>query len=232
MLVYGKNVVEEILKKNNTIKKAYIYKEFHDSFILSSLQKRNICIFYKTKKELDELAKGNHQGIILDVPDFVYHTLDELTHDNSLLVMLDHIEDPHNLGAIIRTSEAAGVEAIILPKDRSALINSTVIKVSTGAIHNIKIVCVSNLNQTIQILKKKGYWFIGTDMNGEDYCNIDYKGNTCIVIGNEGKGMSHLVKENCDFIASIPMKGKVNSLNASVAAGIVIFEAIKNREKM
>lgn len=230
MLVYGKNVVEEILKKNTKIKKAYIYKGFHDAFILSALQKRNICTSYKTKIELDELAKGNHQGIILDVPDFSYHTLSDLSFDNSLIVMLDHIEDPHNLGAIIRTSEAAGVEAIVIPKDRCALVTPTVIKVSAGAIENIKIICVSNLNHAIAILKEKGYWFVGADMQGEDYKQINYKGNTCIVIGNEGKGLSRLVKENCDFIASIPMQGKINSLNASVAAGILIFEAVKSRK--
>lgn len=230
MLVYGKNVAEEVLKKNEKIKKAYVYKGFRDTFILSSLQKKNIRICYKTKMELDVLANGNHQGIILDVPDFIYSTLDALTYDNRLIVMLDHIEDPHNLGAIIRTSEAAGVEAIIIPKDRGALINPTVIKVSAGAIHNIKIICVTNLNQTIQSLKKKGYWFVGTDMSGEDYHHIDYKGNTCIIIGNEGKGIHPLVKQNCDFIASIPMEGKINSLNASVAAGIVIFEAVNCRK--
>lgn len=230
MLVYGKNVAQEILKKKEKIKKAYIYKGFNDSFILSVLQKRNICIFYKSKKELDELAKGNHQGIILDVPDFTYSTLEELTHKDSLLVMLDHIEDPHNLGAIIRTCEAAGVEAIIIPKDRGVLVTPTVIKVSAGTTENIKIICVTNLSQTIQRLKKKGYWFIGTDMTGEVYHEIDYNGNTCIIIGNEGKGMSPLLKKNCDFIAKIPMMGKVNSLNASVAAGIIIFEAVKCRK--
>lgn len=230
MLVYGKNVAEEILQKNEKIKKAYIYKDFRDTFLLSLLQKRNICIYYKSKKELDALAKGNHQGIILDVPDFVYAPLSSLSFENSLVVMLDHIEDPHNLGAIIRTSEAAGVDAIILPKDRGALVNSTVMKVSAGAIENIKIICVTNLHQTIEILKKKGFWFIGTDMNGEDYHTLNYKGNTCIVIGNEGKGMSPLIQNNCDFIASIPMVGKINSLNASVAAGIVIFEAVRCRK--
>ena len=229
MLVYGKNVVEELLKKNEKIKKVYMYTEFSDEYIISALQKRNIFVKYVTKRQLDELAKGNHQGIIVDVPDFEYNDISELECENDLVVMLDHIEDPHNLGAIIRTSEAAGVSAIIIPKDRGALVNATSIKVSAGAINNIKIICVTNLVNTINDLKKKGFWFIGTDMDGEDYKTLDYKGNTCIVIGNEGKGISTLVRKNCDFIASINMKGKINSLNASVAAGIVIFEAIKNR---
>ena len=144
--------------------------------------------------------------------------------------MLDHLEDPHNFGAIIRTCEAAGVDTIIIPKDRSVEVTSSVIKVSVGTIHHIKIVRVTNLVQTIKFLKTKGFWFIGTDMEGEDYRTLDYKGNCCIVIGNEGKGMSRLVNENCDYIASIPMRGKTNSLNASVATGIIIFEAIKQRK--
>lgn len=229
MYIYGKNVALEALKKNDKINKAFLYKDFKDQYIISALQKRNIGIKYVAKRELDEFAKGNHQGIILDVPDFKYDTLDDLKNENSLLVMLDHIEDPHNFGAIIRTCEAAGVEAILIPKDRSVEVNSTVFKVSTGAIENIKIIQVTNLSQTIRELKTKGYWFVGTDMEGQNYDTIDYKGNTCIVIGNEGKGIGDLVSKNCDFMATIPMNGRVNSLNASVAAGIIIFEAVKQR---
>ena len=139
------------------------------------------------------------------------------------------MEDPHNLGAIIRTCEAAGVNGIIIPKDRSVEVNSTVIKVSAGAIENMNICMVTNLNQTIKELKAKGFWIVGTDMKGENYTKIDYNGKTAIVIGNEGSGMSKLIEENCDFVATIPMKGKINSLNASVAAGIVIFEAMRQR---
>ena len=230
MLIYGKNVAVEAFEKKLEIRKAYIYKEFHDQFILSALQKKNIMIKFMTKKELDELAKGNHQGIILDVPDYEYLTVDDICLENSLVVILDHLEDPHNFGAIIRTCEAAGVDTIIIPKDRSVEVTSSVIKVSVGTIHHIKIVRVTNLVQTIKFLKTKGFWFIGTDMEGEDYRTLDYKGNCCIVIGNEGKGMSRLVNENCDYIASIPMRGKTNSLNASVATGIIIFEAIKQRK--
>lgn len=149
--------------------------------------------------------------------------------DNGLIVMLDHIEDPHNFGAIIRTCEAAGVSGIIIPNDRSVSVNATVIKTSVGTCDNVKIVRVTNLNKTIEYLKKNGYWIFGTDMDGTSYDELDYKGKTCIICGNEGKGMSKLVRDNCDFIASIPMNGKVNSLNASVATAIILFEAVKNR---
>lgn len=229
MYIYGKNVALEYLEKKEKIKKAIISKDFKDQKILSLLQKQNISTKFLSKKEIDELAKGNNQGIILDVPDFDYNNIDEIPLENGFIVILDHLEDPHNFGAIIRTCEAAGVDAIIIPKDRSVDVNSTVIKVSTGAISNIKVIKVTNLVNTMNELKEKGYWFIGTDMEGTSYDKIDYKGNIGIIIGNEGKGMSDIITKNCDFIASIPMKGKVNSLNASVAAGIVIFEALKQR---
>lgn len=231
MYVYGKNVVKEILKKNEKINKAYIYKNFNDENIISELQKRKISIKYMEKYELDKLANGVNQGIIVSVPDFKYASLDDLlVKDNPLIVILDHLEDPHNLGAIIRTCEAAGVDGIIIPKDRSVEVNATVIKVSAGAINNIKISMVTNLSRTIKELKEKGFWIVGTDMIGTNYDNIDYKGKTAIIIGNEGSGMSRIIKESCDFIATIPMSGKINSLNASVAAGIVIFEAVKSRK--
>lgn len=229
MYVYGKNVALEYLKKNEKINKAYIYKNFNDNNIISALQKNNICIKYVEKIQLDKLANGNHQGIILDIPNYEYSDIDEIICDNCLIVILDHIEDPHNFGAIIRTCEAAGVNGIIIPKNRSVSVNSTVIKTSVGAIENIKIAEVTNINKTIDDLKKKNFWIIGTDMNGDDYSKIDYKGNIAIITGNEGNGMSRLTREKCDFIASIPMQGKVNSLNASVATAIVVFEAVKQR---
>ena len=230
MYICGKNVAEEAIKNNKKIQKAYIYEHFTDRNLISAIQKSEICINFCTKMELDKLVKGNHQGIILSVPDYKYCRLEDLLYDESpLLVILDHLEDPHNLGAIIRTCEAAGVNGIIIPKDRSVEVNSTVIKVSAGAIENMSICMVTNLNQTIKELKAKGFWIVGTDMKGENYTKIDYNGKTAIVIGNEGSGMSKLIEENCDFVATIPMKGKINSLNASVAAGIVIFEAMRQR---
>lgn len=231
MYVFGKNVAEELLKKGEKIKKVYIYKNFTDKKLISEIQKRNICIAKCEKYELDKLANGNHQGIILSIPDFEYSDINEFTNkENSFVVILDHLEDPHNLGAIIRTSEAAGVDGIIIPKDRSVSVNSTVMKVSAGALENVKIASVTNLSNTIKYLKDNGFWIVGTDMEGTSYDQIDYKGKIAIVIGNEGSGMSQIVKKSCDFIATINMTGKINSLNASVAAGIVIFEAVKSRK--
>lgn len=231
MFVYGKNVVIETLKNNQPIKKAIIYKNFQDKNIISALQKKNIPIKFVEKFELDKLANGNHQGIMISIPDYEYVSLDELLEkENPLLVILDHLEDPHNLGAIVRTCEAAGVDGIIIPKNRSVEVTSTVMRTSVGALDYIKIARVTNLTETMNYLKKQGFWIVGTDMDGEDYQEIDYRGKTVLVIGNEGSGMSRLVKENCDFIASIPMNGHVNSLNASVAAGIVIYEAISKRK--
>lgn len=230
MYIFGKNVANEYINKNEIIKNAYIYKNFSDLDIVDKLKNKGVRISYKEKYELDKLVQGMHQGIVLEVKDYEYAEIDEFTNkENSLVVILDHLEDPHNFGAIIRTSEAAGVDGIIIPKDRSVEVNSTVIKVSTGTTENVKIAKVTNLVRTIEDLKKQGFWIVGTDMQGEAYDKIDYKGKIAIVIGNEGSGMSRVVKESCDFIATIPMRGKTNSLNASVAAGIIIYEAIKCR---
>ena len=230
MLVYGKNVVSEYLYGNKKIEKAYIQQNFNDFDIINKLKKKNIKIESLTKFDMDKKVSGLHQGIILSVEDYKYANIHDLiSDDDSLIVMLDHIEDPHNFGAIIRSCEAAGVDGIIIPTDRSVEVNATVIKTSVGTTEKMKIARVTNLNSTIKLLKDKGYWIFGTDMDGEDYTKLDYKGKTCIICGNEGSGMSKLTKENCDFIASIPMKGEVNSLNASVATAIIVFEAIKQR---
>ena len=231
MYIYGKNVVEEAILKKEKITKAIIYEKFNDKNLISALQKLNIPIRYVPKFELDKLVNGMHQGIIVSVPDYEYASIDDFIHeDNALVVILDHLEDPHNLGAIIRTCEAAGVSGIIIPKDRSVLVNATVIKVSTGATNNMKIARVTNIVKTIEEMKKDGFWIVGSDMNGTSYDEIDYRGKTAIVIGNEGSGMSRLVRESCDFIASIPMIGTTNSLNASVATGILIYEALRKRK--
>lgn len=231
MLVYGKNVVVEILKNKTLIHKVYLFNNFSDDYIVSEIQKRKIETIIMDKLQLDHLANGNHQGIIVSIPDYEYFELDDFINaDDALVVILDHLEDPHNFGAIIRTCEAAGVNGIIIPKDRSVDVNSTVMKVSAGALENMKIAIVTNLTSTIKDLQKKGFWVVGTDMEGTNYTEIDYKGKTVIVIGSEGEGMSRLVKESCDFIAKIPMRGKINSLNASVATGIIVFEAAKLRK--
>ncbi len=228
MRVYGKNVAKEILQKPKTIKKAYIYENFNDNEILEQLKKAGISCKFLDKKSLDDIEEGNHQGVILEIDDYKYTFLDELL-DRDIIIILDHLEDPHNFGAIIRTCEAAGINSIIIPKDRSVKVNATVMKTSAGTLENVDICMVSNIVNAIKTLKDNGFWIIGTDMEGTDYRKIDYKGKIAIVIGNEGKGLSRLTEENCDFVAKIPMYGTVNSLNASVAAALVIYEAVMNR---
>lgn len=233
MLVYGRNVAIELLKKPEKIKKVFLQNKFDDKKINSLLQNSKLRIEYKDKRELDRLADSPHQGIMLDIEDYKYLNLNELDHEKeeSFLVILDHLEDPHNLGAIIRTCEAAGVDGIILPKDRGVTVTPTVMKTSAGALENMNLVLVTNLVQTIETLKNKGYWVVGTALEDSvDYRTIDYTGKIALVIGNEGSGMSRLVRESCDFVARIPMIGKVNSLNASVASGIMIYEVVRNRK--
>ena len=230
MIVYGRNVCLEFLKKNKKVRKIILQEGFHDENLISAIGKLNIQPKYLPKSELDELANGVHQGIIMDVEDFRYTDYNDFIDDpEALVVILDHLEDPHNLGAIVRTSEAAGVSGIIIPKDRSVEVNATVIKTSVGTVDDIPISMVTNLSSTIKDLKDKGFWVVGTDMNGTDYRDLDYHGKIALVVGNEGSGMSRIIKESCDFIAEIPMYGKVNSLNASVAAGIMIYEVIKQK---
>ena len=234
MYVYGRNVDKELLKNKKVIKKAYLMNGFKEDEILNLLNINNICIEYLDKRQLDKLEDGNHQGIILQIEDYKYLNLNDMLNglpENPFIVILDHLEDPHNFGAIIRTCEAAGVHYIVIPKDRSVSINSTVMKTSVGALDNVKIVMATNLNACINELKKNGVWIVGTDMeNSSCYDEIDYRTPTALVIGSEGFGMSNLVKKNCDFIAKIPMNGKINSLNASVAAGIMIYEVVRQRK--
>ena len=246
MLVYGRNVAKEILGKNKKVEKIVLQEGFDDKEINSLIEKGNFRVEVKQKRDIDRLAEGVHQGIILYIPDYKYKTLNEvLENEPQFLVLLDHLEDPHNLGAIIRTSEAAGVDAIVMPKDRQVMINSTVMKTSVGTLDNMDIVAVTNLVQTIEELKKHGYWVVGTALensvdvtfiegkrleNSVDYRDIDYSGKIALVIGNEGSGISRLVAKSCDFIAKIPMYGTTNSLNASVAAGIMIYEVVRNRK--
>jgi len=216
MYVYGKNVAKDV--KN--VEKAYVANNFKDKELLKKL---NCPIVYVEKEKLDRMVDGVHQGIVLKVAEYEYCDISALNSD--IIVILDHLEDPHNFGAIIRTCEAAGITDIIIPKDRSVSVNSTVMKTSVGCLDRVNIAAVTNVVSSIEYLKKNGYWIIGTDMDGTDYKEIDYSGKIAIVVGNEGNGMSRLVKESCDFIASIPMKGTVNSLNASVATAIILFEA-------
>lgn len=234
MYIYGKNVVYEKLKSDDLVKEAFVFKKFSDQEIIDLLKMKKIDIKWVDKYQLDKMVNGLHQGIILNVLDFETVSLDNILNNDSkypLIVMLDHLEDPHNFGAIIRSCEALGVDGIIIPNDRSVDINGTVIKTSAGAIQYMKIAKVSNLVNTIKVLKDKGYWIIGTDMNGTSYNDMKYDMPICLVIGNEGKGMSRLVKESCDYVVSIDMVGKTNSLNASVATGIMMAK-IQNSRKL
>lgn len=231
MYIFGKNVAKETLENNKKVLKAIVSKDFSDKSIINMLDKKNINIEYVSKFDIDKIVSGNHQGIVLSVPDYKYCEIDELlVNDKPFIVILDHLEDPHNFGAIIRTCEAAGVDGIIIPKDRSVSVNSTVMKTSAGALNNMKICMVTNLNRTIDELKDKGIWIVGTDMTDSvSYDSIDYDMSVAIIIGSEGFGISRLVREKCDFVVNIPMKGKVNSLNASVAAGILIYKIFEKR---
>ena len=233
MYVYGKNVAKELISNKRNIISAYLSKNMIGSEIEKELKNINAKITYLDKYEMDKIESGNHQGVILQIPDFKYLTINDMINnmsENPFIVILDHLEDPHNFGAIIRTCEASGVDYILIPKNRSVRVNSTVMKTSVGALDNVKIVEVTNINTTIKLLKKLGIWIVGTDMeNSVSYNKIDYTVPVALIIGSEGFGISNLVSKNCDFIASIPMYGKINSLNASVAAGIMIYEVVRQR---
>lgn len=229
MIVYGRNSCYETLKNSKNIKKVYLDLHFRDKTLISLIENLKLKPVFCTKNELDELANGNHQGIILDIEEFEYCDIDEIIKENGFIIMLDHLEDTHNFGAIIRTCLAAGVDGIIIPKQRSVKVNQTVMKTSSGAAIRSKICMVANLNHTIKYLKDKGYWFYAADMNGQNYSQVEYDAKTCLIIGNEGSGVSELVKKSSDYIVSIPMKGQFESLNASVATGILIYEVVRQR---
>lgn len=232
MLVYGRNVAKDLLKKNKKIEKVFLQEGFNDKEINSLLENKKIMVEMKSKREIDNLASGVHQGIILVVSDYHYSDINSVFKNNDdFVVLLDHLEDPHNLGAIIRTCEAAGVKTIIMPKDRQVQVNATVMKTSVGTLDNMNIVSVSNLANAIDKLQDNGFWIVGTALDDSvDYREIDYSGKIALIIGNEGSGISRLIAKKCDFLAKIPMYGKTNSLNASVAAGIMIYEVIRNRK--
>lgn len=230
MLVYGRNVVNEILNGKTKIYKVFLDNNYKDEDILNKIDKRGLKKFHVDKSKLDKMCgNSTNQGIAMDIEEFNYYDIKTIEEDDKsdFVVMLDSIEDPHNFGAIIRTCECAGVDYIIIPKNRSVSVNSTVYKTSSGALSNMKIVEVSNLHNTIKKLKDLGFWIYGSDAKGKDYRSIDFGGKTCLIIGSEGHGLKQIVSNSCDEIISLPMKGKINSLNASVAAGIFIYEIMK-----
>lgn len=239
--VEGRNAVIELLESGRDINKIFISNgEKHGSInkIITMAKQRKVLVTEVSKTKLKEMAKTeNYQGVIAIVPPFEYCDVDDILeeankrNEEPFIVILDGIEDPHNLGSIIRTSETAGVHGIIIPKRRAASVNSTVAKVSAGAVEYMKIARVNNLTETIKYLKDKGIWICGTDISTDTYYDKqDFTGPIAIIIGSEGFGMSRLVKENCDFLVKIPMKGNITSLNASVSAGIVIYEAVKQKK--
>lgn len=238
--IEGRNSVMELLESGKDINKIYVAKgEKHGSInkIIAKAKENKIVTVEIEKTKLYKMAQTeNCQGVIAIVPPFDYCSVDDILNEakrkkeKTFILILDGIEDPHNLGSIIRTAETAGVHGIIIPKRRATLVNSTVNKTSAGATNFMKIARVNNLNETIKYLKDNDVWIYGTDMDTETiYYDEDMTGNVAIVIGSEGFGMSRLVKENCDFLIKIPMKGKITSLNASVSAGIVMYEVVKQR---
>ena len=238
--VEGRNAVIELLNSNRDINKIYIQNgEKHGSInkIISIAKEKKIIINKVDKIKMDAISETKrHQGVIAIVAPYNYSAVDDIIeyahskNEEPFILILDGIEDVHNLGSIIRTAETAGVHGIIIPKRRAASVNATVAKTSAGAIEYMKIARVNNLNDTIKKLKEEGLWIIGTEMNAKTkYYNQDLKGPIAIVIGNEGTGISNLVKKNCDILINIPMKGKINSLNASVSTGIILYEALKQR---
>ncbi len=236
----GRNPVLEALRAGRPINKLLIAKGANITSmqeILALAKKRNILVQYVEKKQLDYLAAGeNHQGIMAQGAAKEYVEWDEVLEtvqergEVPLFLLLDCIEDPHNLGAILRTADACGVHCVIIPKHRAVPLTAGVAKASAGAIEYVNVSRVTNLSQTIDDLKKKGFWIAGTDQDAEQiYFEADLQGPLGIVMGSEGKGLSKLVKEKCDFLIGIPMKGQVNSLNVSVAASLVMYEVIRQR---
>jgi len=237
-VVAGRNAVLELLKSGKDINKLYIERgEKHGSIneIIAKARENKVVTVEVSKQKLDSMAEF-HQGVVAVVPPFNYCDVEDILDyakekgEDPFIIILDGIEDAHNLGAIIRTAETAGCHGVIIPKRRTVTVNSTVSKVSAGATSYVKVARVNNLNETIRMLKDEGLWIIGTDGDGDKfYYDQDFKGPIAIVIGSEGFGMGKLTKDNVDLLVKIPMNGKITSLNASVSAGIVIYEAVKQR---
>ena len=240
--IEGRNSVLELLESGKDINKIFVTRgEKHGSInkILAIAKERKIIVVEKDKRQMDEMAQEeNYQGVIAIVPPFEYVEISDILdtakerEEDPFVIILDGIEDPHNLGSIIRTAETAGVHGIIIPKRRAASVNSTVNKASAGAVEHMKIARVTNISDAIEELKQAGLWICGTDVSAEKYYyNQDLTGPLALVIGSEGFGVSRIVKQNCDFVVKMPMIGNVSSLNASVAGGILLYEIFRQRMK-
>jgi 23S rRNA (guanosine2251-2'-O)-methyltransferase len=232
VIITGKNTVSEAIKAGRKVHELYIQSGTNKDVVFLA-EKLNIKVIELDKNKLNNILPSKNQGIGAKVADYTYVTLEEVLNKdkpNKVFLMLDGLEDPHNLGAILRSVDAFSVDAVIVPKNRSVKLNATVAKVSTGAIEHVDVVEVTNLNQTIKKLKSNDFWIVGTDADTDQTIkNIAVDTNLCVVIGSEGKGMSRMVKENCDYTVKIPMSGHVNSLNASVSAAIVIYEIFSRK---
>lgn len=238
-IIAGRNPVMEAIRSGRSIESILVAKGERSGSVVAIIAKakqKNIPVKDVDSKKLDFLAKGvNHQGIVAQCAVKEYSTLEDIfalaeeRGESPFIIVLDKIEDPHNLGAIIRTAECAGAHGVIIPERRSAGLSYTVEKTSAGALEYMPVVRVKNISTVLQKLKDKGIWVYGADMDGEHYKKVNFDGAVALVIGNEGKGISPLVAKDCDVIVSLPMKGKINSLNASVAAGILMYEIADKR---
>ena len=239
-LIEGRNAVQEALRAGKVPEKLYVQEGLRDpgiGAIIASSKKKDAVISYVKKQLLDQMSEtGKHQGVILQCAAYNYSELEDIFSlaekkgEKPFIILLDEIEDPHNLGAIIRTANICGAHGVIISRHHAAGLTSTVVKASAGAINYTPVVKVTNIGKTIDELKKRGLWFACADMDGEVMYRTDLTGPIGLVIGNEGKGVSRLVREKCDYIVSIPMRGEIESLNASVAAGVLAYEILRQRE--
>lgn len=231
--VYGKNVVKQMLMDNSKVKQ--IYMSVDDRDVERLARKQRVQLKRVDKKTLTQMTKTDrHQGVVAEVDPYRLYSVDEILQGVSengkgLIIMLDELEDPHNLGAILRTADAIGATGVIFKKTNAVGLTATVAKVSAGAIDTVKCASVTNLSRTLEDLQKKGWWAVGTDMDGQDYRSVKYDFNTVLIIGNEGKGISRLLREKCDFVVSLPMRGKIESLNVAVSAGILMYSIYNMR---
>ena len=240
-VIEGRNAVIEAFRAGKTIDKLFVLehcKEGSMNTVLREAKKQGTVINYVKKERLDQMSEtGKHQGVIAYIAAYEYASVEEILKkaedkgEQPFVIILDDIEDPHNLGAIIRTANLAGAHGVIIPKHRASGLTATVVKASAGAINYTPVAKVTNISKTIEELKEKGLWFVCADMDGTTMYDLDLKGPIGLVIGNEGKGVSRLVKEKCDFIAKVPMFGDIDSLNASVAAGVLAYEIVRQRLK-
>ncbi len=238
-LIEGRNAVLEAFRAGKTIDKLLVLDGCQDGpvkSIIREAKKQDTLIQFVTKERLSQISEtGKHQGVIAYAAAYAYAEVEDMLKtaeekgEDPFLILLDNIEDPHNLGAIIRTANLAGAHGVIIPKRRAVGLTATVAKASAGAINYTPVAKVTNLTKTMEELKKRGMWFVCADMDGEQMYRLNLTGPIGVVIGSEGEGVSRLVKENCDFIAGIPMKGDIDSLNASVAAGVLAYEIVRQR---